>query len=53
MFRRMKINPHELGLLFREGAFLGVKVADKANLTVVLGGNGLDHGLADRVVKLL
>ena len=29
------------------------KVADKANLTVVLGGNGLENGLADRVVKLL
>lgn len=24
MFRRMKINPHERGLLFREGEFLGV-----------------------------
>lgn len=24
MFRRIKINPHERGLLFREGAFLGV-----------------------------
>ena len=29
------------------------KVADKANLTVVLGGNGLENGLADRVVKIL
>jgi regulator of protease activity HflC (stomatin/prohibitin superfamily) len=29
------------------------KVADKANLTVVLGGNGLEQGLANRVVKLL
>ncbi|HEV7239863.1 MAG TPA: slipin family protein [Thermoanaerobaculia bacterium] len=29
------------------------RVAGKANLTVVLGGNGLEEGLANRVIKLL